>query len=297
MSGSISGRALKDFEKRRDVACRLFFCDIFNGDDKAQAHAVTVRVEEAAAEESFRHIPHEEVGRPFAVGDVEPIVDQVGVELDEFLDPDGIVMRPSGRPQARLFRDQRKHPVAGEDHVGTQFVAPCDDAGDFPVFTDHVRNEGLGKQHGPALLDPLGEPTVEFRAKDTVALGLFGSQFAAGIVEGEGAVAGHEGGPFADDGPLEGSLLPESREQIADGIYVEAAAGDVLGAGIIAALEDDDLDALTGQRPRRRQPRKSRPDNDDIEFLHRSHALVDVYPNRFLTYPVSLASASPNRQE
>ena len=206
-------------------------------------------------------------------------------------------MRPSRCPQARLLRDEGKRPVAGDDHVGTQLVAPGDHAGDFSVFPDHVRNKGLGKQHGPALLDALGEPAVEFRAKDTVALGLFGSQLAAGVVEGEGAVPGHEGGPFADDGPLEGGLLPESREKIADGIYVDAAAGDVLGARVVAPLEDDDLDALAGQRVCRRQPRKSRPDDDDIEFLHRFHALVDVYPNRFLTYPVSLASASPNRQE
>ncbi len=155
------------------------------------------------------------------------------------------------------------------NYVGTQLVASGDHAGDFSVFPDHVRNKGLGKQHRPALLDALGEPAVEFRTKDTVTLGLFGSQLAAGVVEGEGAVAGHEGGPFADDGPLEGGLLPESREEVADGIQVDAAAGDVLGAGIVAALEDDDLDALCGQRVCRRQPSQSRPRDDDVEFLHR----------------------------
>ena len=213
------------------------------------------------------------------------------------LTPTALSCARPGCPQARLLGDEGKRPVAGDDHVGTQLVASGDHAGDFSVFTDHVRNKGLWQQHGPALLDPLGEPAVEFRSEDTVTLGLFGTQLAAGVVEGDGAVPGHEGGPFADDGPLEGGLVPESREKVADGIQVETAAGDVLGAGVVASLEDDDLDAFAGQRICRRKAGQACPDDDDIEFLHSVHALVDVYSNRFLTYPVSLASASPNRQE
>jgi len=189
--------------------------------------------------------------------------------------------RPSRRPQTRLLRDQREHPIAGDDHVGTQLVAAGDDAADFAVFPDCIRNMGLGENHAPPLLDPLGKPAVELRAKDTVALGRGRSQLAACVVESEGAVPGHEGGPFADDGPLEGGLIPETGEEVADGIQVDSATGNIFGAGIIASLEDDDLDALTGQRVCRGKARKARSDNDDIEFLHRFHALVDVSSNCF----------------
>ena len=81
-------------------------------------------------------------------------------------------------------------------------------------------------------------------------------------------------------------------EKIADGIYIEAAAGDVLGARVIAALEDDDLDALTGQRVRRRQPGQSRPAMMTSNFSIAS-PLLTCAMNRFLTYPFSLAKCNP----
>ncbi|OPY92988.1 MAG: hypothetical protein A4E73_00557 [Syntrophaceae bacterium PtaU1.Bin231] len=262
------GARLEGLEKHRGIACRFLFRDVLDGDDQAQAQALAVGVQEAAPEEALGDVPREEVRRPLAVAHAEAVVDPVAVELNHLLDADGVVLRASRAAQAGFLRDEGENPVAGDDRVRPQLFAPGDNAADPAVITHQVRHEGLGEYHAAALLDALGEPAVEFRSEDAVALGLFGPQFAAGVVEGEGAVAGHEGGPLADDGPLEGRLLPEAREEIADGVQIDAAAGDVLGAGVVAALQDDDLDPLAGQRPGRRKARQSRPHHDDVKLFH-----------------------------
>jgi len=82
-----------------------------------------------------------------------------------------------------------------------------------------------------------------------------------------GAVA-HHGDELAGDGTLEGRLLPELGVEAADRTHVQTAAGDVLGAGVVAALEHHDLGAGAGESVRGRQACETTTDDDALDLFH-----------------------------
>ncbi|OIQ70316.1 hypothetical protein GALL_480700 [mine drainage metagenome] len=67
------------------------------------------------------------------------------------------------------------------------------------------------------------------------------------------------------DPPLDGSVVGEPREHLVQHPPVQHAAAQVLGAGRLAALDQDDREALLGEPVRRHRAGGSGTDDDDVE--------------------------------
>ena len=78
---------------------------------------------------------------------------------------------------------------------------------------------------------------------------------------------GHEPALLLDHRPLDRRLLPGVADDLLQVVAVEDAAHDVLGARLLALLEDDDLEAGARHGDRGRDPGRARPDDDRIKLL------------------------------
>ena len=69
-------------------------------------------------------------------------------------------------------------------------------------------------------------------------------------------------------GRSNGASSQSSGIEAADGLHVQAPAGDVLGAGVVAALEDHDLEAGLGQAVGRGEAGEAATDDDALDCFH-----------------------------
>ncbi len=87
-------------------------------------------------------------------------------------------------------------------------------------------------------------------------------------VHGEVGVARHERDALVSDFALDGRFFLEIREDLLDGVGIQAPAGHVLGAGVVAALDQQHLLARLGDLIGGNRARKARTHHDRIEISH-----------------------------
>ncbi len=230
---------------------------VLHAHDHAQRDAVLVGVEEAAAHHAPGALAHEELGGALAGVQVPAVLDDARRQLDDLLVAERVV------PGLRLGRqpgraaEQPQHALGDDDDARADLVAAGADADDAAVLAQQLVDLHVGHDHGALLGDLLGEPLVEpgaharcssaacSPAKRSEAISMVVWAPSAIIVTSSRAT-----------GRSYGRFVPELGVEAADGLHVQAPAGDVLGARVVAALEDHDLDA--GRRPGRRPPRGRR---------------------------------------
>ncbi len=203
-------------------------------------------------------------------------------------------MGRAGRAEAGLFGDQGKDAVAGNDNIRPQFVASGEHADDLLIFLNHFIDPHLGQQHCAFCFGLLREPAVEFCAQNAVTLVRFRPQFIARITNADGVISGHQDGAFANDKPLQGGFIPQILKKISDRVHVEAAARDILGAGVIAPFQDQDFQTVSGQRISGSQPGQTGAGDDHIKFFHLWMVPSDETQKPGQPYPFPAASATQN---
>jgi hypothetical protein len=113
-------------------------------------------------------------------------------------------------------------------------------------------------------------------------------------MDGERAFVGHQDSALVNDKTLQGGLVPQIGKKIADRIYIEAAARDILGPGVIAPFEDQDLHAVSGQGVGGGQTREAGAYNDNVKFFHLRIALSGETEKPRQTYLFFTGSAIGN---
>src|SRR5437588_12320467 len=85
--------------------------------------------------------------------------------------------------------------------------------------------------------------------------------------QAERRLVGHEPALLLDHRPLDRRLRPGVSDDLLQVMAVEDATHHVLGAGLLAPLQDHDLEAGSGHRDRGRDAGGARRDHDRIKLL------------------------------
>ena len=236
--------------------------------DHAQRDAVLVRVEEGAAHHAPGALAHEELRGALAGVEVPAVLDHAGRQLDDLLVAERVMPGLGLRRETGLGAEQPQHALRDDDDLRADLVLAGADADDAAVLAQQLVDLHVGHDHGALLGDLVGQVLVELGAHHRVALRLLGREPLRGDLDGRLAPAGHHRDQLAGDGPLERRFFPELRIEAPDRLHVQAPARDVLGAGVVPALEDHDLHAGLGQAVGRGEAGEAATDDDALYCLH-----------------------------
>ena len=117
---------------------------------------------------------------------------------------------------------------------------------------------------GPGLLAPLGQPHVQLGPQHRDGVDRVG-QPGVLVVDGDRAVGVEEADVVAGDPPLDRRLGAEIGEDLLHAAGVQDAAGKVLRAGRLAALDQQHRASLPGELVGRHAARDAAADDDDLE--------------------------------
>ena len=213
-------------------------------------------------------LAHEELGGALAGVEVPAVLDHAGRQLDDLLVAERVVpgLRLGGQPGRAA--EQPQHALGDDDDLSADLVAAGADADHAAVLAQQLVDLHVGHDHRALLRDLLGEPLVELGAHDGVALRLARREPVGGDLDGGVRAVGHHRDQLARHRALVRRLVPQLRVEAADGLHVQAPAGDVLGAGVVAALEDHDLEAGLGQAVGRGEAGEAATDDDALDCFH-----------------------------
>src|SRR3954464_9307544 len=122
------------------------------------------------------------------------------------------------------------------------------DAVDLAVgVTQQFGDGGFADDEGAGFPDLLVEPPVELGADDRVAVRLFAVEAVGPVIGADIAVVAQQPDALFDDMPLQRSILAEVGDDLFQGVGVHNSALDILGAGILAALDLQNTQASFGQ--------------------------------------------------
>ena len=129
---------------------------------------------------------------------------------------------------------------------------------------------------GAGLLGLLGQPLVEGAAQHGVGVLALLAELGGGEVDGHLRARVHHGDALVGDLALDGRLGLEVGEDLLEGVGVDAAAGHVLGAGEVAALDDQDGLAGGCGHVSRHAARAARSHDDDVEICTCRYPFIGV---------------------
>src|SRR5581483_1271772 len=155
------------------------------------------------------------------------------------------------------------------DHVRAQLVVARPDAGDPALFGQHPVDPDPGHDQRAGLLGLGRQPRVQLGAQHGDRVGRVG-QPAVLVVDGHRAFRVEEVDVVAGDPALDGRLVEEAREDLLDAAGVQHAAGQVLAARRLAALDEQHRTALARQQVPGHAAGDAGADDDDVEvwLLH-----------------------------
>ena len=235
----------------------------------AQADRFLVRVHEAAAERAMGRIACEQPGGAFIVGTRQHAVgDGLGRKLEHFLHADGHLRGRRLLVADGLLGEQRIGAIGQDDHVSGNLVLAGAHAAHLSVLVFHqALNGNAVNELGARLFGLLSQPLVERRMQHRIArllvfLELFGRE-----IDREVGIGGHERDALMGDLALERSLGQLFvGEHLAQRMHVDAPARHVLGAGEVAALDDEHFTPQLRELVRRDRARKPRADDNRFEI-------------------------------
>ena len=149
--------------------------------------------------------------------------------------------------ESRLLGEQGVRSVCQDGDARFHLVAACDDAAYPPVAHDEVLHGDAVDEVGSRLLGPLGQPLVEGSAQHRVGVLARLAQLVGREVHGEQGIGGGHRYLLVRDAPLQGSASLEVGEHAGERMRVDAPAGHVLGAGVVAAFHYENGTARGGQ--------------------------------------------------
>ncbi|WHP19251.1 hypothetical protein [Cellulomonas sp. ES6] len=244
--------------------------EVVEPEHDADGQRLGVRVEERPAADAAGAVADQRVGGALVAGEAEPVLDDGARQPDDRLDADREVVERLLVPQAGLAGEERVDPVRRHDHAGAQLVlagADADDAlatGPGAGLGEQLVDPDAGHDVGPGLLGALGEPRVELRAEHGDGVHGLGQPLRR-VVERHRGVRGEERRDVPGDPALHGRLVGEPGEHLVEDAPVEHAAGQVLGPGGLAALDERDGQPLGRQLVRGDGAGRAGPHHHDVE--------------------------------
>ena len=167
-----------------------------------------------------------------------------------------------------LLGQNRINAVTGDHHVRVQLVSfGRFDAGDRPVLFDDVRDGDAGEKAHPGLFGFFGEPAVERRSDDGIAVGGFGVVFRGLIADLDAGLFRQDKDALLHDRALQRAILPKFRNNIFEHLGIKDGALHVFGAGVLAALQQRDRQPRAGHRDGRGDPRGPRSNDNGVKFI------------------------------
>ena len=253
--------------------------------DDAHRERVRLGVDEPAATDALGAA--QELARgALAAHEPEALVDGLLAQRVQRPDPEPDLVGPEAVVQAAVLREQRERPVAGDDERSLHHVAGPGQAhaADRAVADDDAIGEAAREQGGARGDRPAGQPAVEERTEEREAgerpvgrgAGPHGLPLRARRrLEHQRcgrALAGH-GERALGHRALPGSLLPEAGDQLlGGGAPGHHAAEHVLGARVLAALEQEHLGAALREPDRGAGAGRAGADDDGVEAVRRPPA-------------------------
>ena len=225
-----------------------------------------VGIQERGADHAAGDFAHDLDDDAFVVLDLETLLDQGRIDEVDFLDRQRHVLRRQFLLDIGAAGQQRVDAVGHDDHVGVDFTvhAVGADAVDLAVgVAQQFGDGGFADDEGAGFPDLLVEPAVELGTDDRVAVRLLAVEAVGPVIGPDIAVVAQQPDPLFDDMPL-----AEIGDDLFQGVGVHDGALDVLGAGIFAALDLQNLQAGFGQGIRRRVAGRTGADDDGIEFFN-----------------------------
>ena len=245
-------------------------CEIGDDATDADRDGFLVRIEEAHAGHAFRHGPGRLDHHALVALDIEALFDDLGRDEVHFLHGERDLIRLGRLAQAGARPEKTIDAFGQNDDIGHDRAA-----GAVRAHADHLavrilhefERRRLGQEDRTLFLGLLREPAVELRAYDRVAIGLLFVEFLGTILHARMRALGHEPETLLHDMALKRRVLAEIRNDLLEHVCVEDRALDVLGAGIFAALQLQDVEAARGEGEGGCIAGHACPDDDGVESL------------------------------
>ena len=213
----------------------------------------------------------------FVALQVEARLDGLARQEVHFLDGQRDVVGRRTLAQIGLGAEQAVDALGQHHDVGMDLAAVAigDHADHLAIgVLDQFLDGGLAQHDRAGFLHLAGEPFVELRADDGVAVRLLFVEVVRAIMQPGMRLLVHHPEPLLDQMTLERRILAEIRDQLLQHVGVENRALHVLRAGIFAALDLQHLQAALGHRQRGGVAGHAGADHDRVEtFLDHGELL------------------------